>query len=519
MQRSLDESIPVWREQVPQMPAFPVLSDNLAADVCVVGAGIAGLTIAYSLQKEGRSVIVLDAWGLASGETGRTTAHLCSVLDDRFFNLESLFGEENMRLAAESHKAAIDRVEFIVREENIACDFERVDGYLVAASPEQQEDFEKEKDAVLRAGFSNMEVHNHVPVPGIADMGPAIRFPGQATFHISKYMIGLAHAFQRLGGKIFTGAQVVEVKGGKKAYAKTDNGLRVEAGHIVVATNTPINDWVKMHTKQAAYRTYVAGFEVPKDAYPPFLLWDMEDPYHYARIVRGKAHDMLIVGGEDHKTGQAGDMTARYQRVQAWAARYFSPLGDVRYRWSGQIMEPVDSLAFIGRNPMDDENVYIVTGDSGNGITHSTIASILIPDLIQGRPNAWEKLYDPSRKTLKAATDFVKENTNFVGHMVRDWVRPSEVENVEAIKRGEGAILRRGASKVAVYRDDDGMLHERSAVCTHLGCVVQWNAGEKSWDCPCHGSRFDCEGRILNGPAIKPLGEVHEETHRQKIAS
>jgi len=519
MQRSLEESIPIWREQVPQMPAFPVLSDNLAADVCVVGAGIAGLTSAYSLQKEGRSVIVLDAWGLAGGETGRTTAHLCSVLDDRFFNLESLFGEENSCLAAESHKAAIDRVESIVMEENIACDFERVDGYLVAASPEQQEDFEKEKDAALRAGFFDMEVHNHVPVPGIADMGPALCFPGQATFHISKYMIGLAHAFQKLGGKIFTGAHVTEVKGGKKAYVKTDTGLRVEASHIVVATNTPINDWVKMHTKQAAYRTYVAGFEVPKDAYPSFLLWDMEDPYHYARIVRGKTHDMLIVGGEDHKTGQADDMTARYQRVQAWAARYFSPLGEVCYRWSGQIMEPVDSLAFIGRNPMDDENVYIVTGDSGNGITHSTIASILIPDLIAGRENPWAALYDPSRKTLKAASSFVKENTNVVGHMVRDWVRPSEVENVEAIKCGEGAILRRGASKVAVYRDDDGALHERSAVCTHLGCVVQWNAGEKSWDCPCHGSRFDCEGRILNGPAIKPLGEVREETHRQKIAS
>jgi Rieske Fe-S protein len=305
--------------------------------------------------------------------------------------------------------------------------------------------------------------------------------------------------------------------GGKNAQVKTDDALTVSAQQILVATNTPINDWVKMHTKQAAYRTYVIGFEIPKDSYPGFLLWDMEDPYHYARIVRGKRSDTLIVGGEDHKTGQAYDMAARYHRLEGWTRRYFSSLGPLSYRWSGQVMEPVDSLAFIGRNPMDDDNVFIATGDSGNGMTHGTIAGILITDLINGKKNPWAELYDPARKTLKAVPDFVKENTNFVGHMVKDWVKPSEVDTVEAILPGEGAVMRRGASKIAVYRDETGELHERSAVCTHLGCVVQWNSGEKSWDCPCHGSRFDCQGQILNGPAIKPLHEV--EKIERKIAS
>jgi Rieske Fe-S protein len=266
-----------------------------------------------------------------------------------------------------------------------------------------------------------------------------------------------------------------------------------------------------MHTKQAAYRTYVVASEVPKNAYPGFLLWDMEDPYHYVRVVRGKARDLLIVGGEDHKTGQATDMAERYRRLEAWASRVFSPLGPFRYRWSGQIMEPVDALAFIGRNPMDDDNVFIVTGDSGNGMTHGTIAGMLITDLIQRRPNPWESLYDPARKTMKAAPSFVKENANVAGHLIKDHMTPGEVDSVDDVKPGEGAIVREGASKIAAYRDEHGTLHQRSAVCTHLGCIVQWNAAEKSWDCPCHGSRFDYDGRILNGPAVKPLAESSEE--------
>lgn len=519
MKRGQYESVSVWRENEKPEPSFRPLKQNTQADVCIVGAGIAGLTTGYLLAKEGKSVIIIDAWGLAGGETSRTTAHLTAVLDDRFFKLESLFSEEGAMRAAASHMSAINRIEAIVQEEGIDCDFERVDGYLVALDEDQRKDFEKEHPAAKRAGFADMDVHSAMPVAGINITAPIMRFPEQATFHIMNYMIGLADAFQTLGGLIYTGSHVSEVEGGEDAYVITDEGYEVKAKHIVVATNTPVNDWVKMHTKQAAYRTYVIAYRIPKDTYPGFLLWDMQDPYHYVRTMRGKTHDMLIVGGEDHKTGQAYDMEARYQKLDAWAKRYFTTLGPIEYRWSGQVMEPVDCLAFIGRNPMDKDNVYIATGDSGNGMTHGTIAGILITDLIHGRKNDWERLYDPARKSVKSAGTFIEENANVVKHMVRDWVKPSEVDNVESIGRGEGAILRRGASKIAVYRDEQGQLHERSAVCTHLGCVVQWNGGEKSWDCPCHGSRFDCEGRILNGPAIKPLSDVEETMNHRKTGS
>jgi glycine/D-amino acid oxidase-like deaminating enzyme/nitrite reductase/ring-hydroxylating ferredoxin subunit len=517
MPRSADETISVWRENALPIPTFISLRENLRTDVCIVGAGNAGINIAYALQKEGKSVIVLDAWGIAAGETSRSTAHLTAVLDDRFYRLEALFDEETAALAAESHRAAIDRIETIVREERIDCNFERVDSYLVAPTPRQQVTFQKEVEATKRAGFIR-DVYDQCPVPNTLNLAPAMHFPQQATYHPVNYVVSLAAAFQRMGGRIFTGSHVKEVKGGLSAYIKTDDNYKIEADYIVVATNTPINDWVKMHTKQAAYRTYAMAFEVPKNSYPGFLLWDMEEPYHYVRTMRGQARDFIIAGGEDHKTGQAYDADARYQNLEAWTRQHFLNLGEVVYRWSGQIMEPVDSLAFIGHNPMDYDNVYIVTGDSGNGLTHSMIAGMLIPDLIQGRSNPWERIYDPTRKTVKAAPSFLKENTNFVGHMVKDWVMPSEVDNVEAIANGEGAILRHGASKMAVYKDEQGMLHECSAVCTHLGCIVQWNPGEKSWDCPCHGSRFDHEGRILNGPAVKPLTKLTEHEQRKEAS-
>jgi len=504
--RTPQESTSVWQDATLLREGDPTVSASreLLADtqICVIGAGIAGLTTAYLLQRSGGHVQVLDAAsGLCAGETGRTTAHLSCVLDDDFCELERLFEPAGARLAASSHAAAIDCIEAIVQAEGIQCDFERVDGLLVAAEPDQRARFEKETDAMRRAGFTAILID-----------GPALRFPRQAAFHVGRYMHGLARAFTDRGGHLVFDARAVEAKGGSNAHVRLDSGARLGAQHIVVATNTPFNDRVTMHTKQAAYRTYVVGFQVPKDSFPAALLWDMAEPYHYVRRVRGVDHDVVIVGGEDHKTGQADDAAERYQRLERWARARFSVLGATRYRWSGQLMEPVDALGFIGRNPRDDENVYIVTGDSGDGMTHGTIGGMLISDLVARRVNPWERLYDPARKSVRAAGTYLAENANFVEHMVRDWVKGGEVHDRADIAPGEGAILRDGLSTHAVYRDPAGELHELSAVCTHLGCLVQWNSGEKSWDCPCHGSRFAIDGAVLNGPARSPLRAIEPAT-------
>jgi glycine/D-amino acid oxidase-like deaminating enzyme/nitrite reductase/ring-hydroxylating ferredoxin subunit len=483
-------------------PPEPALAEDVQVDVCVVGAGIAGMTTAYLLARQGKSVVVLDDGPIGGGQTARTTAHLANAIDDRYTEIERYFGREGARLAAESHTAAIDRIEAIAAEERIDCDFERLDGFLFSPPGESAKVLDQELEAAHHAGLADVERLARAPIDGF-DTGPCLRFPRQGQFHPLKYLSGLAHAIRRDGGRIFSGTHAQSIEGGPPAKVATKAGPSVTAQAVVVATNSPINDLVAIHTKQAPYMSYVIGARVPRGSVTKGLYWDTLDPYHYVRLqadAEAPDHEVLIVGGEDHKTGQDDDADGRYRRLEAWARERFPRIEEVAFRWSGQVMETIDGLAFIGRNPMDKPNVYIATGDSGMGMTHGTIAGILLSDLILGRQNAWADLYDPARKTVKAANEFLKENLNVAVQYV-DWLTGGQVKSVEEIPAGQGAVVRRGLTKIAAYRDEQGVIHERSAVCGHLGCIVVWNGAEQTWDCPCHGSRFDRYGHVINGPA------------------
>jgi glycine/D-amino acid oxidase-like deaminating enzyme/nitrite reductase/ring-hydroxylating ferredoxin subunit len=496
--------------------SFKPLRENATADVCIVGAGIAGLSTAYLLAREGHSVIVIDDGPIISGETERTTAHLVSALDDRFFELERMFGEDGARLAAQSHSAAIDRIESIIAAEKIPCDFMRLDGYLFVPPGESTDILDRELDAARRAGLS-VELVKRSPARTF-DTGIALRFSNQAQFHPLKYLQGVAAAIERRGGGIFAYTHATKIEDGESPCVKTGDGHLITAQAIVVATNTPVNDRVTMHTKQAPYRTYVIGARVPAGSVARALYWDTANPYHYIRLqtvreqASGREHEVLIVGGEDHKTGQAEHPEERFARLEDWTRDRFHIEG-IEYRWSGQVMEPVDSLAFIGRNPGDD-NVFIATGDSGNGMTHGTIAGMLLTDLIMGRENPWAKLYDPSRKPTHSLAKFAQENFN-VAKQYADYLTGGDVPKEAHLAPDSGAVIRRRGKKVAVYCDDGGHHHEFSAVCPHLGCIVSWNSVEKTWDCPCHGSRFGPHGNVVNGPANADLENV-ESTEKPK---
>jgi glycine/D-amino acid oxidase-like deaminating enzyme/nitrite reductase/ring-hydroxylating ferredoxin subunit len=493
------------------------LKSSTQADVCIVGAGIAGLSCGYCLTQAGKSVVIVDDGLLASGMTQVTTAHLTNALDDRYFEIERMHGLVGARLTAESHAAAIDRIEAIAQTEKINCEFRRLDGFLFLADGETEEILDRELAAAHRAGLAGVEKLKRVPMDA-SNLGPCLRFPNQGQFHPLKYLAGLAKAIKRDGGRIFTQSHADEISGGTEATVNIGKHT-VSAGAIIVATNTPINDLVAIHTKQAPYMTYVIAGRVPRGSVPPGLYWDTgaisqgrPAPYHYIRLQKpkgGSGEELLIVGGEDHKTGQADDTHERHARLETWAREHFPMMGDVEFVWGGQVMETVDGLAFIGRNPLDHDNVFVVTGDSGMGMTHGTIAGMLLTDLILKRDNPWASLYDPSRKTLSAAGTFAKEALNMAVQYT-DWVTGGDVASVDEIGNDSGAVLRRGLSKVAVYRDESGKLHQRSAVCGHLGCIVHWNAAEKSWDCPCHGSRFDKHGKVINGPANADLAAVSE---------
>ena len=504
-------TVSVWMATA-ETPQQEALGQDTTADVCVVGAGMAGMSTAYLLAREGKSVVVLDDGPVAGGETCRTSAHLVFYNDDGLSKVESLHGTEGLRLASESHSAAVDRIETNVRDENIDCDFQRLNGYLFVSPDGQGMDFLKQElDAAHRVGLTDAHWVDRAPLPSF-DTGRCLCYPRQAQFHPLKYLRGLTDAFLRRGGRLFNHTHAAKIQGGAQARVETSEGKTVTAGLVVVATNSPVVDRFAIHTKQVPWRTYVIGLRVPKDSINRGLYWDTEEVYHYVRLqpMPGSGSDeyeVLLVGGEDHKTAHANDPDQRYARLEAWTRARFPMAQKMIFHWSGQVMETIDYLAFIGRDPLNEPNVYIATGDSGMGMTHGHIASILLTDLILGRPNPWEKLYDPTRKTLKAAPQYATENLS-IAAQYRDLLTAGEVRDAREIPPRQGAIMRRGMGKVTVYRDEKDELFVCSAVCPHLGCVVRWNYAEGTWDCPCHGSRFDPYGRVINGPAnsnLRPL--------------
>ena len=513
------ESIPSWIETA-ELPTFLPLLEDIDVDICIVGGGLAGLMCAYNLIIAGRKVCVLEGFEIGSGQSARTTAQFSYALDERYFLLEKYHGEKGAKLAAESHLTALKKITEIINKEHIECDLERINGFLFCSDENLQnytlqsnrekshEYLNKELDAILKAGLSDVYMTERVPLDSY-DPGPALCFPNQLQLNPVKLLNGLAQCIIKKGGKIYTNSHVVEIQGGDSAFVKLQNDHLVTCESVIVATNSPINDLVAIHTKQASYRSYVIALEVPKASVIKGLYWDTEDPYHYVRLEKteGLPYEILLVGGEDHKTGQNNNPDHCYTRLENWARKRFPNAGRVHYRWSGHVMEPVDGLAYIGRNPMDKNNVYVVTGHSGNGMTYSVIAGILITDLILDKKNPWESLYSPSRISLSSAKNFIRENANVLAQY-KDWFVEPQFDEFENIEAGAGIVFRDGMHIIAAYKDDHGNLEFNSAVCPHLGGIVHWNKAEKSWDCPCHGSRFDCHGQVIQGPSSVDLSPV-----------
>ncbi len=511
MNRLSGNSVSFWNSS-PAIPHHAALRASPEVDVCIVGAGIAGLTAAYLLLRAGKTVIILEHGTVAAGETGRTTAHLSNAIDDGFPNLEKWHGVVGSRKAAQSHGDAIDLIEKIMTDEKIDCDFLRVDGFLFPAEARDVEELEGEFQAARRAKVKVAWVKK-APIKDF-DTGKAIKFSNQAQFHVTKYLSGLAEVITRLGGKIYDGTHVSEIKQGDPATVTTSAGHHVKAHFVIEAANSLVSGKASTITKLFPYRTYAMAAEIAKDVVSKALFWDTEDPYHYVRTqpfdndaknsTTKSGTELLIIGGEDHKTGQADDQEARFQNLEAWARLRWPQMGEIKFRWSGQVLETIDGLALIGNNPGNEKNSFLISGDSGHGMTHGTLGGMIVSDLILGNKNPYADLYSPQRFHVTSAKPWIEENMN-VAWQYTDWLKKGDIQNVDNIANDEGAVINKGFSKIAVYKDANGKVHSCSAVCTHLNGVVSWNSLEKTWDCPCHGSRFDRFGKATGTPAVDDL--------------
>lgn len=500
---------PYWTS-TGSLPQFAQLREDLTVDVVIVGAGITGLTTGVLLAKAGRKVAILERGRCALADTGHTSAHLTMVTDVRVSELERTLGRSHAQATWDAGLAAIAQIEDIVRTHQIDADFTAVPGYLHLpageASDAALQGLTRDAQIAHELGF-DVELLDEVPLARM----PGMRVEGQARIHPRKYLAGLARAFVDAGGRLFEHTDASEFHDQPRRVMA--NGHTVHCEDVVLATHNPLVGLASVvtaglqQTKLALYTSYVVAGRVPSGTVEDALWWDTGDPYDYIRVDRHRDHDVAILGGEDHKTGQAADTRACFARLDARFAALF-PGCTTTHAWSGQVIETPDGLPYIGQSA---PHQYVATGFAGNGLTFGTVAAMIIADALTGVSNPWAPLFDLDRSVLRRGLwDYLKENTSYPYYLVRDRFAGSAGRSLRSVPRGHGKIIERNGQKIAAYRDATGQVSMCSAICTHLGCTVAWNTAERSWDCPCHGSRFAIDGAVLAGPAESPLPKIED---------
>lgn len=489
-----------------RIPQFPSLRRNLSVDAAVIGAGNTGITTAYLLKKAGLRTALIERDRCARVDTGHTSAHLTHVTDLRLRALSKRFGRDRAVAIWDAGVAAIQQIEEIVKTERIPCDFVRVPGYLHAAIEGRRDERRELVDEAKLAnelGFPAAYV-NAVPVFG----RPGICFPNQARIQPIKYLAGLVRRIPGNRSFVFENTEAEEFDSDSLRFKA--NGHTVSCKLLVIATDVPLTGRTNLasatlfQSKIAPYTSYCIGAKLPISVIPDALYWDTSDPYYFLRTAPSRTHDYAIFGGADHKTGQVTDPNARFELLER-LLHNFVPHAVPDRRWSGQVIESIDGLPFIGETA---EHQYVATGFSGNGLTFGTLAAMIVRDLATGRQNPWKNLFDVKRRNFKSLRNYLRENADYPYFMIKDRLAASDGKSARSVKMGQGKIIVVNRQRIAAYRSRRGRITRLSPVCTHLGCIVRWNSAEQTWDCPCHGSRFQPTGEVIAGPAESPLSQV-----------
>ncbi len=496
----MSEPRSLWIESTPET-AYGALADSLDVDVAIVGGGIAGLTAAYLLKQAGKTVAVLDAKRILHGATGYTTAKVTAAHNIVYTTVRKKFGHEGARLYAEANQDALEFIARLVEEESLDCEFERKANYVYCESADERARIEQEVEAAREAGLAAKLVEE-TPLPYAVEC--AFRLDDQAQFHPRKYLLPLAEKIDGDGSRVLELTRVLGVTGSGPIRLETDGG-GVTARDVVLASHLPFADRGFFFAKAHPERSYAVAARVRPEKDPQGMYINIGQPARSVRTAYDEAGVLLILGGEGHKPGTNTDTTARYRALEEFGRRHWQT-EDFPYRWSTQDYMPIDALPYVGRLTRRSEHVYVATGFKKWGMTNGTAAAVILSDLILGRENPWAKLFDAKRLTpLASAPKFVSENASVAGHFVGDRLKRGERAELAELAPGEGRLLNLDGRKTAAYRDADGTLYTLSPRCTHMGCHVNWNPAEKSWDCPCHGSRFSGDGVVIEGPATRDL--------------
>ena len=493
----------LWQANMPAYPTIATLPPLETMDVLIVGGGITGITTALLLQKAGKKCILAEAQTLCFGTSGGTTAHLNTLLDHPYSEIESKFGQNNAQLLARATNDALQLIRSNVEKYQIDCGFEEQNGFMYAQNEDQIKELDEIVSASRKVGMK-MDYTDEIPI-GIP-FKKAVVFEGQAKFHPSRYIYALAEAFENAGGIILQGCRITKVEANEVIDATSKLGV-IKARNIIWATHIPpgVN---LLHMRCAPYRSYAMAIKLKGNQYPGGLIYDMYDPYHYFRTQNIDGEQFFIAGGEDHKTAHEKNTQECFDKLEAYLMKYFN-IESIAYKWSSQYFEPADGLPYIGHFPGHPKNVFVATGFGGNGMSCGTISAILLSDLLVKGKSDYQDLFDPNRlKPIAGFARFVKEQADVVGKMIGGHVSSDKISELTEIAPGEARVVKYEGHKLAIYKDETGRVHAVNPVCPHAKCVVEWNNAEQSWDCPCHGSRFNADGLMLTGPASQDLEEI-----------
>lgn len=494
-----NEPLSYWLDST-KKTNYPSLNQNIEVDVCIIGGGISGVTSAFMLKRKGLNVALLEVDNILEGTTARTTAKITSQHGLIYKKLIDQVGENKAKQYIDANETAIKFIKNIVKEKNIDCDFKELPAYVYASTDEYIKKIKDEVDASKKLGMNSTFVEN-LDLP--FDVKGAIRFENQAQFHPRKYLLELADEVDGNGSYIFENTKVIDIQDGDIVKIITSNENIISAKKVVIATHFPIENFRALYFSRIyTERSYILGALI-KDNLPEGMYISAEKPTRSLRYQDYNGRKMLLIGGDGHKTGQGEDTEIHYENLKNFAKENFD-IEDIPYRWSTQDCMPIDDIPFIGKITRNSENIFLSTGFKKWGMTNATASAMILTDLITNIKNPYSEVFNPSRFNIKGSlSTFLKKNLNVGYEFIKGKLK---TENIDIeVATGEGKVVNLNGRRVGFYKHNDGRTYIVDTTCTHLGCELSWNNAEKSWDCPCHGSRFSFDGTIMEGPALQRL--------------